>query len=502
MEQKTQAVAQDTFNLISAYVPSLVGAVILLIAGWFIAAFVARVVERALERTKIGAKVAGAVAEESDAEPKRVESWISRAVFWILMLFVIVGFFQVLGVSQVTEPITRFLNRIFEYLPRLIGPAVLIVIAWLLAKFLRIIVVRAVKASHLETKMGTEAGLGGDGRMPVAHTLGDAVYWLTLLLFLPAVLSALDLGGLLEPVRDVVNEILGYLPNLLGAAIILLVGWFVARVLRRIVTNLLIAAGADALGERVGIVRAVGDHRVSGLVGLVVYVLIFVPVLVAALNALRIEAVTEPVSAMLREVLGAVPNIFAGVLVLIVAYVVGRVVATLVTNLLQGVGFDSVPQKIGIGGSSVTGTKTLSEIAGYLLLVAIMLFATIEAFRLIGFSTFADLVSTFLVFASRIVFGIIVVALGVFVGRVVADVVRSANPPQAALLANIARVSIIVLSVAMGLQQMGVGEEIISLAFGLTLGAFAVAAAIAFGIGGRDVAADVIADWRKKLSGK
>lgn len=336
----------------------------------------------------------------------------------------------------------------------------------------------------------------------MANTLGDAAYWLTLLLFLPAVLSALDLGGLLEPVRDVVQEILGYMPNLLGAAIILVVGWFVARLLRRIVTNLLLAAGMDALGEKVGMDRTIGNHKISELTGLIVYILVFIPVLAGALNALKIDAVTAPVSAMLAEVLAAIPNLFAGALLLVIAFIVGRIVAGLSTNLLQGIGFDTVPQKIGIGKSGVTGTKSLSEVVGYLLLVAIMLFATIEALGLIGLSQFADLVGDLLVFSSRIVLGVVVIGLGIFIGKVVADLVRSANPPQVNTLANIARFSVIILSVAMGLEQMGVGQEIITLAFGLVLGAIAVAAAIAFGFGGRDIAAEIVTNWRGKLSKK
>jgi hypothetical protein len=502
MQNSLTGAANETASLIQAYVPNLLGAVAILIIGWFVAVYLSRLTQRALEKTRIGSRVANAVADGEGAEPQKIERWIGRGIFWVLMLFVLVGFFQVLGVSQVTEPLTRFLNQIFEYLPRLIGPAILVIVALLLAKFLRVVVRRTVKASNIETTISGDADDKSDDKAPLAETLSDAAYWLTLLLFLPAVLSALDLGGLLEPVRELVNEILGYLPNLFGAAVILTIGWFVARMLRRIVTNLLSAAGADSLAERVGIEKAVGDQKISGLIGLIVYILVFVPVLVAALNALQIDAVTQPVSAMLNEVLAAVPNIFAGALVLVIAYVVGRIVAGLSTNLLHGIGFDSVPQKIGLGGSSVTGTKTLSEIVGYLLLVAIMLFAAIEALGLIGFASFANLVADFLVFASRIVLGVVVIALGVFIGKVVADVVKSANPPQAAILANIARGAVIVLAFAMGLEQMGVGEEIITLAFGLTVGAVAVAAAVAFGIGGRDIAADVIADWRERLSKK
>ena len=76
---------------------------------------------------------------------------------------------------------------------------------------------------------------------------------------------------------------------------------------------------------------------------------------------------------------------------------------------------------------------------------------------------------------------------------------RSSGATQSNLLALTARISIIVLAGAMALRQMGLANEIINLVFGLLLGA--VAAALAFGLGGRDVAGRTIEDWAKSLKG-
>lgn len=504
MGENLAQAASNGWILVLTYVPNLLGAVVLLVAGWFVASFAANGVERLLEKTKLGIKVADAVADEDSEEPRQLERWFSRGVFYLLMLFVLVGFFQILGVTQISEPIIKFLNEIFEYAPRLIGPAFLIVIAWVLAKFLRVVVRKAAQSSKLGSRLRQEADLGASKKKkePLADTLADAVYWLTMLLFLPAVLSALDLGGLLEPVRDVVKEILGYLPNLMGAGLVLAVGWFVARILRRVVTNLLAASGLDSLAGRAGMDKIVGDQKLSSLAGLIVYILVFIPVIVAALNALEIDAVTQPVSAMLSSMLSALPNIFAGVLILVVAYVVGRIIAGLATNVLSGIGFDALLSKIGLGGAEKIGTKSLSEIAGYILLTAIMMFAAIEALQLIGFASFATLVSALLVFASQILFGVVVIALGVFLGKVAGDLVRSANPPQAETLATIAHIAVVVMAVVMGMEQMGVGDEVITLAFGVTLGAIGVAGAIAFGFGGREVAGEMIKEWRDSVTAK
>ena len=67
------------------------------------------------------------------------------------------------------------------------------------------------------------------------------------------------------------------------------------------------------------------------------------------------------------------------------------------------------------------------------------------------------------------------------------------------LLAIVTRVSILVLAAAMALLQMGIADEVVLLAFGVTGGAVAVAAAIAFGIGGRETARRLVDEWTENL---
>src|SRR5688572_10894792 len=166
------------------------------------------------------------------------------------------------------------------------------------------------------------------------------------------------------------NQVFGYLPNIVAAGLILLVGWFVARIVQRIVTGLLAAAGIDSLADRVGLTQVLGRQSLSGLLGLVVYIFILVPVLISALNALQIEAITRPATNMLDTFLAAIPNIFAAAVVLVIAYVVGRLVSGLLTNLLAGVGFDALPARLGLTrGLAAAGQRTPSEIVGTLVLV-------------------------------------------------------------------------------------------------------------------------------------
>jgi len=138
--------------------------------------------------------------------------------------------------------------------------------------------------------------------------------------FLLPILNALQLNQALQPVQTLITEILSILPNILAAVLIAAVGWLLATVVRRIVTNLLASAGMDRLGARFGLRQTTSGQSLSGILGTIVYVLILIPVAIASLNALRIDAISVPAIAMLQQVLNALPAIFTAAIVLIVAY--------------------------------------------------------------------------------------------------------------------------------------------------------------------------------------
>ena len=494
---------QGQFNelalLIEQYLPKLLAALAILVFGWIAALLVAAMIRGALRRTGIGGWLnRTVVGEDKKSKLFDVEHLVTRGIFYLIMIFVLVGFFQVLGLTLVTEPLNRLLTEVFRFVPQLLAAGVLLLVAWIVATGLKLVVVRLLGVANLDEKIGNQAGRS----VLLTKTLGDTVYWVVFLLFLPAILNALALQGLLAPVQGMLDKILVVLPNIVSAGIILGVGWLLARIVQRIVTNLLVAIGADRLSERVGLDRVVGSKGVSGVIGLVVYILILIPVLIASLNALALEAVTQPASNMLNTLLAALPAIFAAVLVLIMAYVVGRVIAGLISNLLSGVGFNAILSQIGLGQPTQSGGRTPSEIVGFLVLVAVMLFATIEAARQLGFALLATLVADFTVFAGHIALGLVIFGIGLFLADLASRTLRNSGAVQAGLMATAARLSIIILSGAMALRQMGLANEIINLAFGLLLGAVVVAVALALGLGGREIAARELSQWIESLKTK
>ncbi len=494
-----ESIRESLVDVVGPYLPRLAAAVVVLIVGWLVALVIAAMVRAVLKRTTIDDRIAKWIAGEEKVEAIDLEAWIARCVYYLAMLFVLIGFFQTLGLTVITEPLNRLLTQIFEFAPRILGALALTVAAWLVATLIRLVVRRILDATRIDDKLSAEAGLADEEKVPLSDTLADALYWLVFLLFLPAILGALALEGILQPVQAMLDKFLSFLPNLIAAAVTLFVGWFLARIVRRIVSNLLAAAGLDRLGERVGLATVLGEQKLSGLVGLIAYVLIIIPILIASLNALGLESLTAPASNMLNALLAAVPQLFGAALLLTIAYIVARLVASLVANLLAGVGFDGVLSRLGLGDQPKEGQRTPSQIVGSLVMAALMTFAAIEASDMLGFARLSEILADLLELAGHIALGLVVFGLGLFLANFAAGTVKSAGGAHAGVLASLTKVAILLLTGAMALRQMGLANEIISLAFGLVLGAVAVAAAIAFGIGGRDLARKQLERWMKSL---
>jgi hypothetical protein len=251
--------------------------------------------------------------------------------------------------------------------------------------------------------------------------------------------------------------------------------------------------------------------------------LILIPVAIAALNALNIPAVSVPASNMLNALLNALPAIFGALLLLAIAYFVARLVGGFVAGLLRNIGFDRFFARIGLfrgvagvepppvnpygttppGGGQPVGAQmgglTPSAIVGYLVTAAIILFAAMEAANLLGFEILAVLVSRFIVAATQVLVGLIIFGIGLYLSSLAERVIRNSGASQAHILAPAARAAIIIFSAALALREMGIAESIVNLAFGLMLGAVAVAVGLAFGLGGREAAARQLERWQREI---
>ncbi|MBG1265382.1 mechanosensitive ion channel [Nostoc sp. WHI] len=495
------------------FTPRLLGAVAILLVGWLIAAIAAALTRGILNRTNIDNRIAAGITGRQDVP--QVEKIISSLVFWSIILLTAVAVLQTLDLEVVSRPLNNFLNQLIGFLPKLVGAGIILTTAWLVATIVRLITVRSLQAFNLDERLNTEPEdrIPSLNQLSLSETIGNALYWFIFLLFLAPVLDTLGLRQALQPVQALITEVLLILPNILAAILIAVVGWFIANVVRRIVTNLLATTGIDRLGTQLGLSSTAGVQPLSSIIGTIVYVLILIPVAIAALNALRIDAISVPAISMLQQVLNALPAIFTAVAIWIVAYFVGKFVADLVTSILTNLGFNNIFTILGLTTPTrqivisreptppIT-SRTPSEIVGIVALVGIMLFATVAAVNILNIAALTALVSGIVIVFGRILAGLIIFAIGLFLANMAFNIITSSGDRQAQILGQVARIAIIALVSAMALQQIGVASDIVNLAFGLLLGAIAVAIALAFGLGGRDIAREQVQEWLNSFKGR
>ncbi len=520
---------------IVGFIPTLLGALAILAIGIVIAFVASWIVGSILKRTELDDKLASWVSGRPGDEIPTAK-WGSTAIFWLVILFTLVAVLNALDLTVVSEPLNDLLSTIMEYLPRIAAAALLLGVAWVIATLVKTLVTRALAQVSIDERLSQQTGVDATGNgFSLSDTLATVLYWFVFLLFLPLVLNTLGLEGLLAPVENLIDEFLSAIPQILTAGIIFAIGWLVARIVRDIVTNLLAASGVDRFGSRFGLssTATAGGTSLSSLAGTIVYVLILIPVAITALEELNIEAISEPAVDMLNRILFILPQVFAAGVVLVLFYFIGKFVSDLVSNLLTSLGFDSIFEALGLpelSGPSTPGStpgsvpppppsmmssteglpettvqpsgtaKTPSEIVGLITLVGIVLFGAVTATEILNFPALTEIVQAILAISARVLVGVVIFAIGLYAANLVYRLVRSSmNSSASNTVAQVARIAIIAFVGALALQQIGIAPSIVNLAFGLLLGAIAVAIAIAFGLGGRDVAAEELRGWRDNL---
>ena len=200
----------------------------------------------------------------------------------------------------------------FQYIPKICGALLLLAIAWGIASIIKAGLKKLLSAKEVDKRLGAGVAVEGEKPILVSQTLSDAAYWLVFLLFIPLILEALGFeGGLMDPIQKMFSRVFEYIPNIAAAGVILVAGWAAARIISRITANLINAAGAENFASKIGLSAVVGDKKLSKIAGVIVYALIIIPTVTVALETLKIEAITRPMTNMLNKILEAVPQVCA-----------------------------------------------------------------------------------------------------------------------------------------------------------------------------------------------
>ncbi len=326
-------------------------------------------------------------------------------------------------------------------------------------------------------------------------SLGKIVSLLIWLFGLLVILQVLGLGAVAGPVDSLLENVVAFIPNLVGAGLIFFIGLMVARIVRDLIVTTLQTVDFDKWANRGGVDNVTGNTAISNTIATIVYAVIVIFVAIMALDALNIESISRPASSMLQLIFNAIPNIIAAAVLLGIGYLISKFVVQVLKEVLPGLGVDRALAESGMMGENARASTIIARVVQ----VAIILFFAIAATRLLGFPELTAILDAVLELGGKVIFGAVVIAFGFFIANLLARLISGDG--ENATAATIVRWATIILFVFMGLQFTGIGGMIPANALTILIAGVAVAGALAFGLGGRDWAARKLDQMDSDLAG-
>ena len=402
---------------------------------------------------------------------------------------------------QTEPPAAYWRDQLIQWGPRVVFAILILVATHFVAKAVQWGVAKLIDRMPV-LKRHPQAGVDS-----VGTELGRLAYWLVWLVGLVAALQPLGLNEVLTPVTVMTNEVFAFIPRVIGAGVLFFAGLILARVVRHVVEAALAALNLERLLGRAGI--SIGDAplavdetgvaqegvapargSIAKAVGVTVSAVIIIFAAIGALRVLQISAISDPATAMLQSIALSIPNVLAALVILAIAFLIGRWVKTLLETVLPGLGFDNALRALGM----MPATTVPSRVVGSIAMTAVLIVGIMEAAHKIGGDSTAMLLFQVTALGGKVIFGTVIIVVGIFLARILSTLVGSSTG-EGNYAQTIIKYAIIALFTAIGLTFMGLADQIVMMAFGLILGSAAVATAIAFGLGGRDAAARILERW-------
>lgn len=390
------------------------------------------------------------------------------------------------------------MNEIISKLTEFLGPAgssafghalvglAILIIGLFVVKFIVAIIKRML------TKVSMLHRTNPDGSVTdLASPITSLIKAVLTIFVLMAVLQHFGLTDVLEPLKDMVSKFMTAVPNIIGAGVIGYAGWVIAKIVSQ-----LAGAGLGKVDEQLAERTGSKDISISRFGSALIFAIILLPIVVSALGVLNIPAISDPASAMIQKLMAAVPNIVGAGIILLVVFFATKFVVYILSGLLEGANINALPQKIGMQGM-FTESFTPSRLIGGAIMFFSMVAAATAAVNILGIDIISEVFARVLEFGGGLLVGGLILIIGNFLSTIAYNNLSGHGNGG---IANIARIAILGLVLAMGLKAMGLADNIVTMAFGFTIGSVAVAAALAFGLGGRDAAKVVADNWAKRIS--
>lgn len=396
------------------------------------------------------------------------------------------------------EQLTNTWNSVDRLLPNVISGILLILVAWLVATLVKKAVVKGLEAINFDQRLNKWGAVKTEEQgSNMIRTLGQVLYYLIWVVFLPGIFETFNLHSVAEPIQNMIDTVLVFLPKVITSAILIAVAVIVGRFIKNLVYNLALTfdldgwiakltrqTSSDAVEETVsGTVDVTEQDTMAKVVANIVYVLVVIPIVVVALEVLGIRSISDPIIGVLNTILAAIPNILVAVILLAVGLAIAKFVGDLITNLLRGAGINRMVMDMGV---PTQNKFDLAQIGGQVVAVLIGLFFFVEALNALNLEVLNSIGAALIAYLPNVLFALIILGLAFIGGQWLRGLITQSSGSTWA--GRIVQYIILAFALFMVLDQLRFASTIVNTAFMFIIGGLSVAFALAFGLGGRDFA--------------
>ncbi|MCC6611092.1 MAG: hypothetical protein IT515_15650 [Burkholderiales bacterium] len=218
----------------------------------------------------------------------------------------------------------------------------------------------------------------------------------------------------------------------------------------------------------------------------------------------EVNMLLEPVRVFLAQVGAFLPRLALAIAVLIAGWLAAKVARFAVLRGLRAVNFNVLTERAGVDGFLAQGgvKSGTTEILATLVYWLVILATLVIAFNSVGLTYITDLLGRVVLFVPKVIVALLILVFGAYFARFIGDTVttycRNVGIQDAPLLGNLARYAILAFVVLIALDQVNVGGDIVRQSFLVVLAGIVLALALAFGLGGKDWAAERLERWWPK----
>ena len=390
-------------------------------------------------------------------------------------------------------------------------PSVLIAVLILLLAFLCAWIVKKLVEKFMALIkvdiLFKKAGIDDERRDKTKDFISKLAYLVTFVLFLPGIFQKLGLSDVASPIVAMMNKLMVYLPNIVAAVVLLIVGLFLAKTVKELLIPVFRKLKMDEWLKKIGFESKSGTS-IAEFAANVVYVLIVIPIVIAALYALNIQAISDPAVNMLNQILVFIPRIAVAVVILFVGRFIADLVFQVLEKLLISIGTDKFADSVVEATAEVKEGEekkenefSLAKLIAYIVKYVIITIFLVEAIKVLMLDVLTNIGNAVIAYIPYALSAIIIIGICILLGSYVKKVILKKFPDNKGV-ALLCKSLIIIVGAFITLYQLGIAKEMINSAFVIILGAIAIAFAISFGVGGREFAANMLKRIENKIDKK